>query len=466
MLTLKKYSIAVSSILSVLLFTGSFANEAHAKEPITEVKKLVENYYYPNITTEDLKNATTIKALMSKLDKYSAYMTNEEMTSFLNDIEMTLVGIGVTIEPHKKGIKIVEVVKDAPAAKSGIKAGHIITKIEGQAITSKTLEEVSNLLRGAVDTYVNVTVLDSKTGKETTKKIKRKKIVLKNVEAKRLAGGVGYIRLNSFSTNSAADIQKEMKKLKNISRWIFDLRGNGGGSVEAATKVIGLFKGAQFAYFEKYAHDTTYYYQTPIKQKTQFNGPVALLVDKNSASASEMTAAALKGQKLATLYGQTTYGKGVQQGIYELSGKKGFIKLTIAEFYGPSLTTNLVKINKVGVKPNVKTAVGNELIISHRELLKKTLAKNVKLDNMKVAYAKQEITVKPSQKIAWSQLKTSKIHLMQLGGVTRKINIKKLSSKQLKITAPSGLKKGTKYYMKINPTKGKTVYAYVTVSSK
>lgn len=463
---MKKWPIIISSVLSLMLVATSLEQQAYAKEPIKEVKELVEKIYYPSVTAEDLKKSTTIKELMSKLDKYSVFMTNEEMTSFLNEIEMTLVGIGVTIEPHKKGIKVIEVVKGSPAAKSGIKAGNVITKVDGVDITSKTLDEVSKLLRGTVNTKVKVTVLNTKTNKQSTKTITRKKIDLKNVEAKRLAGGVGYIRLNSFATNSAAEMQKEMKKLKNINRWIFDLRSNGGGSVEAAIKVIGLFKGAKFAYYEKQAHDATYYYQTPIKQKTQFNGPVALLVDKNSASASEMTAAALKGQKLATLYGQKTYGKGVEQGIFELSNKQGFVKLTVAEFFGPTLTNNVIKINKVGITPNVKTTVGQEVIISHRELLKKSLAKNNKLKAMKVAYAKQEITVKPSKKMTWSQLKSSKIYLMQIGGVTRKITVKKSSDKQLKITAPSGLKKGTKYYLKINPTKGKSAYSYVTVSAK
>lgn len=466
MFKLKKHTMIISSIASIILMASSFSQSVHAKEPLTEVKKLVEKYYYPGITAKTLKNSTTIKELMSKLDRYSVYMTNAEMQEFFNDVEMNIVGIGVTIEPNKKGIKIVDVVKSSPAAKANIEVGDIITKINGVVITSKTLNEVSTLLKGKENTYVNVTVLKAKTNQETVKKIQRKKIALPNVETKRLAGGVGYIRLNSFATNSAAAMQKEMKKLKNVNRWIFDLRSNGGGSVEAATKVIGMFKGAQLAYFEKNAGDSVYYYQTPIKQKTQFNGPVALLVDKNSASASEMTAAAVKGQKLATLYGQKTFGKGVEQGVFELSKKQGYVKLTVAEFFGPTLTGNLMKINKVGVTPNVKTAVGDEIMISHRDLLKKSLAKNTKLDSMKVAYSKQEITVKPSKNISWPQLKSSKVYLMQIGGVTRKIDVKKSSNKQLKITAPSGLKKGTKYYLKINPTKGKSVYSYVTVSSK
>lgn len=438
--------------------------DVQAAEPIKEVKELVKEIYYPGITSTSLNGAKTIDQLMKKLDPYSVFMTTEEMKKFESDIALEFVGIGVTIIENKKGLAIVEVVKNSPAEKGGIRKGDIITKVNGISLASKKLDEAVALLQGKAKTTVKVTFYRPKTKKETTRSIIRAKITMENVEAKKLAGGVGYIRLNSFSEKSASELQKEMKKMPSVRQWIFDLRGNGGGYIEAAEAVIGMFPNAQIAYLQKYAKDNNYYYQVPQKQKTQFKGSVAILIDKNSASASEMTAAATKGQKLATLYGQTSFGKGVAQSIFELENKKGYVKLTMAEFFGMTSKGSIIKINKVGITPNVKTAIGQEVIVSHGAFLKKSLAKSSVLPSTVIPSTKQEITIKPSSKITWSQLKTAKFSLYQWGGVTRKITVKKGSGQQMKITAPAGMKKGTKYYLNINPSKGKSAYTYVRVN--
>ncbi|MBQ0138428.1 MAG: S41 family peptidase [Kurthia sp.] len=457
---MKKWAVIISSALSMMLFSNALT--AQASEPIKEVKKLVSEAYYPNISTKNLNDSTTIKQLMSKLDPYSMYMTEAEMKEFESGIAMEFVGIGVTIIANVKGLSIVEVIKNSPASKSGFRAGDIITKINGISLAGKKEEEAINMLKGKVNSKVKLTILDGKTKKLYTKSVTRAKITMQNVESKKLAGNIGYLRLNSFSDKSATELQNEIKKMPTVKRWIFDLRGNGGGYIEAAEAIIGMFPNAEIAYAQKYAHEKTYYLQLPDKQKIKFKGKVALLIDKNSASASEMTAAALKGQKLATLYGQTTYGKGVAQALFQLANKKGFLKLTIAEFYGVNLNGKLMKINKSGVSPNVKTAVGQEVIVSHGALLKNSLKTGTQLKNRIISAKQQKIVLKPSKNMTWNQLKTADIHLYQWGGVTRKITLKK-TGKQVIITAPKGLKKGTKYYLNINPTKGKSAYSYVRI---
>lgn len=457
---MKKWTAIISSTLSILLF--SHAMPVHAAEPINEVKKLVSEAYYPNISTKALNNSKTIKQLMNKLDPYSMYMTTAEMKKFESDIALEFVGIGVTIIGNSKGLLIVDVIKNSPASRSGLQAGDIITKINGISLAGKKEEEAFNLLKGKAKSSARLTVLSKKSKKLVTKNVTRAKIKMKNVESKKLAGGIGYLRLNSFSEDSAKELQREMKKMPAVKRWILDLRGNGGGYIESAEAIIGMFPKAEIAYAQKYAHENTYYLQVPAKQKIKFNGKVALLIDKNSASASEMTAAALKGQRLATLYGQTTYGKGVAQGLFQLSNKKGFLKMTIAEFYGVNLQGNLMKINKVGVAPNVKTAIGQEVIVSHASLLKTSLKKGTQLKKQVIHSKQPKIILKPSKHMTWNQLKTADIRLYQWGGVTRKITLKK-TGKQVIITAPKGLKKGTKYYLNINPSKGKSAYSYIQI---
>lgn len=460
---MKKWSIIISTVASLILVSNSVM--VQAAEPIKEVKSLVKEVYYPSISAENIKKSTTIKQLMDKLDPYSMYMTKAEMNEFESSIAMEFVGIGVVIIAHKKGLSIVEVIAGSPASKAGFQAGDIITKVNGISLAGKKEDEASAMLKGKAKTSVTVTILHTKTKKEYSEKLTRAKITMKNVESKKLAGGVGYLRLNSFSEKSAQELQSAMKKMPNVKRWIFDLRGNGGGYIEAAEAIIGMFPNSEYAYAQKYAHEKNYIIQLSNKQKTQFRGSVAVLIDKNSASASEMTAAAVKGQKLATLYGQTTYGKGVAQGLFQLSNNKGYVKLTIAEFYGIKSNGHLLKINKVGVSPNVKTTVGQELLVSHGALLKKSLSTGTKLNDQVIQPNNHKITLKPSKNMTWNQLKTADIRLYQLGGVTRKITLKK-SGKQVIITAPKGLKKGTKYYLNIKPNKGKSAYSFIRVASK
>lgn len=456
----------LTSFTTVFLGIGFIITPtAQAAEPLTEVKNIVKQVYYPGVSDKTLQQAKTIKQLMSKLDSYSEYLTSAQMKQFINSIEMNYVGVGVTVLTHTKGLKITEVVANSPAKKQGIQKGHIITKVNNKNLKGMKYEQAISLLTGKVNTNVTITVLNPKTNQTKSYTMKRQKLNVPNVETKRLAGGVGYIRLNSFASNSARDLQNHMAKLKDVNSWILDLRGNPGGDVEAAEKVIGMFKKAKCAYYIKFAKDKTYYYQPPVKQKKQFNGSVAVLVNQHSASASEMTAAAVKGQKLGTVYGQKTYGKGVQQGLFPLKNNKGYLKLTMAEFFGPTTGTGFTKIHRVGVTPNVKTVVGAEVQTSHKALLQKALAKNsVKTNSYVMSYNKQTMTVKPSKTLSWSKLKNAKVYVMQIGGTTQKVTIKK-ASHQLVIQPKTTLKKGSTYYVKIKPTTGKSTYTYMRVGN-
>ncbi|GEK35456.1 S41 family peptidase [Kurthia sibirica] len=455
----KQKIMLVSAAAAMLLYPVS----AQASEPLAEVKQLVKDNYYPSISTTDLKNATTIKQLMSKLDPYSMYMTNAEFDDFFSAVEMTVTGIGVTVTTNDRGLFIEEIIVGGGAAKNKLKTGDIITKIDGRSLAGMSFHAATTLLRGKKNTNVSVTVYRPTTKKEWTRVVTRTVITIPNVETKKLAGAVGYIRLNSFSSNSAADIQKAMKNLPNAKRWILDLRDNGGGDVGAAEKIIGLFKGQHIAYFFKMAKDKNMYYMPSVKQKKQFNGPVALLINGNSASASEMTAGALKGQKLATVYGQKSYGKGVMQSFFQTKNKKGYVKLTIAEFFAPSSKQEALTINKKGITPHIKTAKGQEVFVSHQAILKKELVKNIKLPTISQTVKTQDLIIKPSKTFSWSQLSTSTVYLMQIGGPTRKITVKKTVAKQLKIHANAGIKAGTRYYIKMTPKKGQAAYSYVTI---
>ena len=281
------------------------------------MRNLVEQYYYKDVP-ESVLNSTTIQDLTGQLDPYSVYMSKEEFESFINSIEGKLVGIGVTIEEHVKGIKITSVLKGGAAEKSGLKAGDIILAVDGKKLAGKSVQNAITLITGEEGTKVNLEYYRPSTKSTITKTLTRQVIELANVETSKLAGNIGYIRLNSYSQNAGKEVQDAIKSMPGMKGWIFDLRNNGGGYVSAAQDVLGLFPKVKDAFTLTYKGNMSETY-SPIKQKVQWNAPVALLINSMSASASEMTAVSVKDQKAGKLYGQTSYGKGVMQNLFTLS---------------------------------------------------------------------------------------------------------------------------------------------------
>ncbi|MFJ8261868.1 S41 family peptidase [Rummeliibacillus sp. NPDC094406] len=454
---MKTLRIFLASVMAMMLFfTSSFA---YAAEPLNEVKSIVKEHYYPKVPTDAL-NSKTIKDLMKQLDPYSIYLTKDEYQSFMNSINMELVGIGVTTLENKKGLKITSIIKGSPASKSGLKAGDIITKVDGESIAGKSTESTLSLLIGKENTTVNLTIYRSSTNTTFAKELTRKVISLPNVEKEKLAGKIGYIRLNSFSEGSAKEIQDAIKSMPEMKDWIFDIRSNGGGYVGSAQEVIGLFPTAKHAFLYK-LKGTKMYGVDAIKQKVQWNAPVSILTDKYTASASEMTAAAAKDLKLAKIYGQTTFGKGVMQEPIELSDGS-FLKLTIAEFFGPKN----YKINQKGIKPDVPTAIGKEVEKSHSDFLLKQLKNYNKLTSIENGSASKSISLKASKNLSWNTMKNANVYLWQIGGVSRKISLKLASGKKLIITPSKQLKPGTKYYLVVQPKKKNEKGAYSKVTIK
>ena len=454
---MKTLRIFLSSVIVVMLFhTSSYA---YAAEPLNEVKSIVKEHYYPKVPDNAL-NSKTIEGLMKQLDPYSVYMTKDEYQSFVKSINMELVGIGVTILENKKGLKITSIIKGSPAVKGGLKAGDIITKIDGKGIAGKSIEAVTPLMVGKKNSAVNLTIYRSSIGKTLDKKLTRKVITLPNVEKKQLAGKIGYIRLNSFSEGSAKELQNAIKSMPGMKGWVFDLRSNGGGYVGTAQEVIGLFPKAKHAFLYKEKGTKTFQIDA-IKQKVQWNAPVSILTDQNTASAAEMTTAAAKDLKLARIYGQTTFGKGVMQEPIGLSDGS-VLKLTIAEFFGPEN----YKINKKGIKPDVPTAIGKEVEKSHSDFLLKQIKSYSKLTTIENKASTRSLQLKASKKLSWTTIKNANVYLWQIGGVSRKISLKRASDKKLIITPGKALKSGTKYYLVLKP-KSKNVkgaYSKVTIN--
>ncbi|QSB07842.1 PDZ domain-containing protein [Lysinibacillus fusiformis] len=424
----------------LLPFTTTHAVE-NDQQLIKEIKEIVKDTYVGTING-NLEKATSISEIMSMLDPYSTYFTKQEFENYMNSINLATIGIGVVIEEHEDGIHILQVIEGSGAFEADVQAGDIIIGVNGESIIGRSTQEASSLLIGNEGTKVEVTLKHS-NGSTTTKTITRKKFTLPNVQTDLLFGNVGYISLASFSEDGAQLVKNAMIDLKKLgaTSFILDLQNNGGGYVTTAEELTGLFQSAKIAYLLEEAQAS---YTIPaVQQDTKFPKNTRILVNRYSASASEMLSASLKDQKAAILYGETTYGKGAMQGFYTLHDGS-YLKLTVGKFTGPAGHT----IHEVGVKPNVQTTTA-PIFQAHYDALKEKYPKYKQLSTVKSIADTQKFTVKFPSALT-SQIAKSNIQLVALGGKEVPVTVK-IEGRSITVTPKSALSADQEYMLLIHP---------------
>lgn len=451
---MKKISLLLSLLVIFLLPVTTSA------APLNEIKTYVEEHYVGDING-DLQQATTVEQVIDMLDPYSTYYTAEQFEQFTNSVNMTSVGIGIVIEQHEKGILIQDVIENGSAFAAGVEVGDIITHINGRSTVGLSTSDASSLILGKENTTVTLTFLKA-NGQSVKKTIVRKPFSLPNVTSKLMYGHVGYISLASFSSDAASLIKKAIRDLtaKGATSFILDLQNNGGGYVSAAEEVIGLFPNAKgaYTYIDALGEEIVY----AKRQSVQFPTNTRVLVNRYSASASEMTAAALVDQKSAILYGERTYGKGTMQSFYELSDGS-YLKLTMAKFAGPVGTA----INEVGVRPHIETT-DDALHKAHADAILELYSQYKEYPSLLNVPTTKTFNVNFNNTVGI--VPDGAIELVQLGKSKIDIAIEKQGS-TLFVTPTQPLVPGQQYMLIIHPTiKGtannvlrKGSYLYITV---
>jgi len=431
------------SFLLVLLLLSQ-VTAVSAAEPIDEIRALIKEHYIEDVPAYVLAKPTA-KEITKLLDPYSVYMTAQEFAQFTNGIEQKLFGIGIVLEEDVKGIKIISVIPEGPADRAGMKAGDIIINANGTSLIGQSVQKAVTLISGEASTTVTLTYLSGETNESITKTLTREQIKLPNVEAQMLGGDIGYIRLNSFSLDAAKEITDAMSKLTNAKGWIFDLRNNGGGYVSSAQEIAGLFPNVKGAFQLRYKSEQPEIYAA-IQQKMKFTNPTHILINEYSASASEMVAVSVKEQKGATLYGQTSFGKGSMQTLFPLSDNS-LLKLTTAHFFSPKG----VPVHEVGVKPNIETAKGEELTTSHRDQLIAKYKNYQKLPTLKEVPVTKTFTVEMNMDMEWQTLSPQDVQLIQLGGKEVAVDVQIEDYRKMTIKPKTNLETKGKYLLIIHP---------------
>jgi len=430
--------------LFAMLFVFLPQATSASAEPLGEIRQLVRDHYVDDVP-ESVLSKGLIKEITKQLDPHSVYMSAKEYQGFVNGIEQRIVGIGVVLEEDLKGVKVISVIPDGPAARVEIQPGDVITHVNGNSIAGKSIQTAISLISGEEKTVVTVTInrIDQLT--PITKKITREEITLPNVEYEMLGGNIAYIRLNSFAMESSKEMNKAIQSLSGADGWIVDLRNNGGGYITAAQDIAGFFPNTVNAFQLREKNSKPMIYPSTI-QPRKFNGPTHVLINEYSASASEMVSAAVKEQKSATLYGQTSYGKGTMQAMYGFDDGS-VLKMTTARFYSPGGQS----VDKVGVKPDVLTKKEAELEVSHHDQLLKKLKGYKQLPELTNVPVSKTFTIEMNTIMNWENIDKKTVQLVQLGGQETSATIKVLNATTITVVPNQPLMAGGKYVLVIHP---------------
>ena len=342
-----------------LCFFIFFNNSLNAKEPTNlyekidlfgEVLEKVEKEYVDDIDQSEVIDSA-INGVLQSLDPYSAYMSPELFQNMQSDTKGKFGGLGIEIGMEAGVVKVISPIDDTPASKAGIKAGDYIVKIGKSQVQGKSLMEAVKLMRGPIGSSIELTIRRKGEKKALVKKITREIIVVKSVEAKILEGGVGYLRLKSFNNNSSSQLTKKIEAFEKKERphgYILDLRNNPGGLLTQAVNITDFFLNDGEIVSTK-GRKTIENRRFFSKKGDKLNGkPLIVLINRGSASASEIVAGALKDHKRAIILGEKTYGKGSVQSVIPLKNGGG-MRLTISKYYLPSGES----ISEVGIAPDI-----------------------------------------------------------------------------------------------------------------
>lgn len=321
-------------------------------DKLKNIKSQIDkNYLWKDQIDEEKLEEAVIKAYVEALgDKYTEYISKDEMEKYTEEITGSFVGVGIYMVADEEADKIVVYypIPESPAEKAGIKAGDIIKSVDGTEYGYKDFSKIADNIKGKEGTKVTLVIERDK--KEKTFEITREKVNTNPITTKLLKDNIGYVKFPSFDTDSAKNFKKKIQELEKqgAKSLIIDLRNNGGGLVDECTEIADFFleKGKIIMSTKdnkgKEEKEMT-------KKNAIFKMPVIVLVNENTASSSEILAGALKENDRAKIVGTKTYGKGVIQTLMTLSNGSG-LKITTAEYHTPKGTA----INGFGIEPDEK----------------------------------------------------------------------------------------------------------------
>lgn len=327
------------------------SEDASSEEKLSVLKGLIDENYIGDVDEEALEEGIYKGYIQGLEDPYSVYYNEEETKDLYETTEGEYSGIGAVLSQDLESgvITLVQIYEDSPAAKAGLKDNDILTKVGDIEVTGMDLSEVVTYIKGEKGTDVDLTVLRGEDAEEITVTATRDTVEAQTVKYEMLEGQIGYLSVSEFDSVTYAQYEEALNELtaQGMTGLIVDLRNNPGGNLNTVCEMLDLVlpKGTIV-----YTEDKDGKRETATSDdEHQINVPMVVLVNGNSASASEIYAGAIQDYGIGKIVGTQTYGKGVVQQIFDL-GDGTSVKLTIAEYFTP----NGRSIDGEGITPDVE----------------------------------------------------------------------------------------------------------------
>jgi carboxyl-terminal processing protease len=358
--------LGIGTLLSLIFFGGFFAgtivqqrhyndlgaNDPNVREFLTAYHLVTQRSYFRPFDTHHLVYAAIDGMLSATGDPHTLFLSppqNRQASQQLNGSEFS--GIGAIVQGACRGLNIVTPLPGSPALKAGLRRGDLVTRINGASIASMTQDQAISRVHGRTGSGVRLTV--TRPGRSTfTVRVKRGNIAPITAYGYMLGHSLGFIQITSFGDTTSDEVQQALTTLeaRHIRGLVLDLRNDPGGFVDAAQHIVSQFLSHGVIAYEQ-SGKTHLQPLNVISMPQAPSVPVAILVDGGTASAAEITAAALRDHGRAVIIGTRTYGKGSMQSVYSLSDGSS-IRITDRLW----LTPNKKSINNRGIEPNVVVA--------------------------------------------------------------------------------------------------------------
>lgn len=347
-------------------YNGVLSDSSHVQK-IEYLEKLIDQEYLGEVDNDEMAEGVYAGLVYGLGDVYSRYYTADEYAQETASTDGAYAGIGVSIQKNKNGgVQIAECYEGGPGAEAGLQTGDVITAINDTDVTDMELSDVVSLIRENKDKTIVLTVFRENEEKSREISVDVTDVELPSVFGEMLDKKTGYIQITQFTgvtPQQYKDMFAELKD-KGMERLVIDLRDNPGGLLTSVCDILReILPEGLIVYTEDKDGNRE---EETCDGKNKLNMPLAVLVNENSASASEIFAGAVQDHGVGTIVGTTTYGKGVVQELRQLSDGSA-VKLTVSNYYTP----NGNSINKVGIKPDVEVKLASVLLnkdeITHEE---------------------------------------------------------------------------------------------------
>lgn len=355
---------AAVTILAVSSITGGLSNLRLIKNMgkydssvISELMQKIDAYHFGDTPSSDKLVEEASHALVDAVDDpYASYFTEKEYNDYSSSFNGRYCGIGVLVQkPDSTGSVIVRVYEDSFAEQAGVKAGDVIIKVDDKEVKDISSNELVDLITGEAGTTVDLTVL--RDDRKLTITVTRGEVYVKRVDSMMLEDNVGYIYLSQFSGDAVKEFETALNELteQGAKSLIIDLRNDPGGALNIAVKLCDMMlPECVICSMQGKTTEETEYFRS---DKEMYDIPFVVLVNENSASASEIFAGAMQDNGRAKIIGVQTFGKGVVQTTFRLDNGHGYLKLTTDAYYTPNGTN----LGGTGITPDIAAELPEEL---------------------------------------------------------------------------------------------------------